>query len=148
MKRLNPDTGKPFVRGDTRADGFLFFKYNTSKIKKDGSFWERWLSPESFKREVKYSTIKTDQYYKNNPDKRKASRQKEKLTSAPLWRERNKDKRCAWQRKREADKLKRTPPWLTQEHLQQIESVYALAKQLTVETGIVHHVDHIVPLRG
>ena len=47
MKRLNPDTGKPFVRGDTRADGFLFFVY-TKRIRKDGFFQEVWYSPNSF----------------------------------------------------------------------------------------------------
>lgn len=36
-----------------------------------------------------------------------------------------------------------TPPWAD---LKAIEAVYALAIQLTKETGILHHVDHIVPL--
>ena len=48
MKRLNPNTGKPFVCGDTRADGFLFHTYRMSKpVKADGFFREMWRSPQA-----------------------------------------------------------------------------------------------------
>ena len=126
MKRLNPSTGKPFVRGDTRADGFLFVCYVKSPwlIKKDGYFTEHWSSPEKWKK----SNVNAEdrkKYRANNPDKFRS-----------------------YYAKRRAAKLQRTPPWLTKEHLQQIESVYELAKRLTDETGVMYHVDHIVPLRG
>jgi len=49
MKRLNPNTGKPFKRGDTREDGYIFHTYQ-SKIKQDGFQVESWASPESFQR--------------------------------------------------------------------------------------------------
>lgn len=42
----------------------------------------------------------------------------------------------------------RIPKWLTDEHWAQIAALYAEARRLTKETGIVHHVDHIYPLRG
>ena len=43
VKRLNPATGKPFERCETRDDGFIFIKYSTKKpIKKDGYFREEW----------------------------------------------------------------------------------------------------------
>lgn len=29
-----------------------------------------------------------------------------------------------------------------------MEAIYSKAKELTAETGITHHVDHIVPLNG
>jgi hypothetical protein len=41
-----------------------------------------------------------------------------------------------------------TPKWLTQEHFDQIKEFHKTAIQLTKETGIEHHVDHIVPLQG
>lgn len=47
-----------------------------------------------------------------------------------------------------AAKLKRTPPWLTEEHWKQIEEFYNEARRLTQVTGIPHEVDHIIPLRG
>ena len=37
MKRLNPNTGKPFKRGDTREDGFIFNSY-VHKPRKNGFY--------------------------------------------------------------------------------------------------------------
>lgn len=47
MKRLNPKTGLPFVHGDERDDGMLFRSYNTG-LRQDGTFYEKWYSPEAF----------------------------------------------------------------------------------------------------
>jgi hypothetical protein len=40
------------------------------------------------------------------------------------------------------------PRWLTVDDRIAIRRVYEEADRLTIETGILHHVDHIVPLRG
>lgn len=45
-------------------------------------------------------------------------------------------------------KRKRTPSWLTKAHKKQMRKLYAEARKLTMQTGILHHVDHIYPLRG
>ena len=50
--------------------------------------------------------------------------------------------------KRRASKLQRTPEWLTQEHHDQIAAKYEERERITQETGIEHHVDHILPLQG
>lgn len=50
--------------------------------------------------------------------------------------------------KRREDFRRRIPPWLTQEHWDQIKAFYVEAARLTTETGIPHVVDHIHPLRG
>lgn len=60
------------------------------------------------------------------------------------------DERKAVQRgaaaaKRRAGKLQRTPAWAD---LAAIQAFYAEARRLTRVTGIVHHVDHIIPLQG
>lgn len=34
IKRINPDTGKPFKRGDVREDGYSFVRYNNRVNKK------------------------------------------------------------------------------------------------------------------
>lgn len=47
--------------------------------------------------------------------------------------------------KRRAARLSRTPPWAD---LDAMRAIYALAQRLTRETGVLHHVDHIVPLQG
>lgn len=50
-------------------------------------------------------------------------------------------------KRREALEL-RTPKWLTDKQLQQINDFYKRAKKLKQATGIDYHVDHIVPLQG
>ena len=60
----------------------------------------------------------------------------------------NQDKVIANIARRHAAKLQRTPKWITSEQRKQIEHVYREAKMLEVETGIKHHVDHIIPLQG
>jgi hypothetical protein len=49
MKRLNPNTGLPFKRGDVRHDGYIFFQYRKI-ILKNGCFQEYWLKPNVFKK--------------------------------------------------------------------------------------------------
>jgi len=49
VKRKNPNTGRPFKHGDVREDGYIFFRYE-SKLREDGTFYEKWHSPAVFKR--------------------------------------------------------------------------------------------------
>jgi hypothetical protein len=64
------------------------------------------------------------------------------------YRKENKSKRNSDKSKRRSAKLQRTPKWLNQEHLKQIETTYQIAVDLTNKTGVPHHVDHIIPLLG
>ena len=50
--------------------------------------------------------------------------------------------------KRNAIKLQATPKWLTDSQLLEIEAIYIEAARLTKETGIPHHVDHVIPLQN
>lgn len=78
------------------------------------------------------------------------------------WREKNKEaakqirKRSYLKRKldgrlpsqvrlRQARKLERTPAWVDKAAF---VPVYRRAKELSEKTGVLHHVDHIVPLQG
>jgi hypothetical protein len=64
------------------------------------------------------------------------------------WSKANRHKRNAVETKRRALKLNATPKWLSKEQLQQIESVYWLARLEQELTDEQFHVDHIVPLKG
>lgn len=64
------------------------------------------------------------------------------------WKQQNPDKHNAASAKRRASKLQRTPPWLNEDHLKEMQYVYAMAKEAELMTGERHHVDHIVPLQG
>lgn len=41
-----------------------------------------------------------------------------------------------------------TPPWLTQQHRDEIAEAYRLARWLTRFFGVVYEVDHIIPISG
>jgi hypothetical protein len=68
------------------------------------------------------------------------------------WLEKNRDRarpgRQARAKLYETRKARRTPPWLTKQQIKEIAGFYAEAIRLSEVTGIKHHVDHIVPLRG
>lgn len=52
------------------------------------------------------------------------------------------------QAKYRASKLQASPNWLTSVQISEINCFYDKATNLTNETGILHHVDHIIPLQG
>jgi 5-methylcytosine-specific restriction endonuclease McrA len=68
--------------------------------------------------------------------------------TAKTWRTKHPEKKLADTRKRQVQKLNRTPKWLTKSDWIEINWAYAWARQLTKETGIKHVVDHIIPLQG
>lgn len=57
----------------------------------------------------------------------------------------NPDRYAAYAGKKRAKRLKRFVPWADRA---EIEKVYAEARRLTIETGVLHHVDHEYPLQG
>jgi hypothetical protein len=61
------------------------------------------------------------------------------------WRKENKSKIAASNAKRRAEKLRATPSWVD---LKTIEAFYVEAQRLSKQTGLKHHVDHTVPLKG
>jgi hypothetical protein len=78
------------------------------------------------------------------------------------WKKRNKDRIArqeAERRKANPEKFlmyvknrnsrlnKATPPWLTEDHYEQIRDKIRERESLNEDTGVKHHVDHIVPLK-
>jgi len=49
---------------------------------------------------------------------------------------------------RRAGKIKATPRWLSKEDREQIRRIYDVRQKVSKRTGVEHHVDHIVPLKG
>jgi hypothetical protein len=64
------------------------------------------------------------------------------------WREKHRGSKNADTAKRHADKMKRTPLWLTTEEKTRIKCYYQLAQMRNRESGQEWHVDHVVPMRG
>jgi hypothetical protein len=65
-----------------------------------------------------------------------------------LWKSKNKYKVNADTASRRARHLQATPFWLNKDDYRAITDFYRLSKFMEGSTGLVHHVDHIVPLRG
>jgi len=61
------------------------------------------------------------------------------------WAKRNRDKRNATCAKRKAAKLRATPAWAD---MNAIKRIYSRCARISEDTGIPHHIDHIVPLQN
>lgn len=109
------------------------WKQNNPEKVKDNAKKLRALNPEKCNDAVKKS------YYKHW-DKNRAR--------CIAWAKANKGLVNSYTMKRKADKLQRTPAWLTPIDFERIENEYKLAALLTKVTGSPWHVDHIIPLRG
>lgn len=64
------------------------------------------------------------------------------------WVQNNRGHVNAYNVKRHAAKIQRTPAWLTDDDLSRIKCVYQLAAMRNRESGHTWHVDHIIPLQG
>jgi hypothetical protein len=90
-----------------------------------------------------------------NPDKaklihakfREANREQRNAYKSD-WVQANRGHVNAYCVKRYAEKLKRTPAWLSEFDKLKIECLYQLAAMRTRESGYIWHVDHIIPLQG
>lgn len=110
------------------------------------------------------------QYRKDNPEKIKelakswAEQNPEKIKgyavkAAKAWNERNpdyhsnfykanKERYVAARARRRAAQESATPTWLTAIDKAMIQEMYDISEARYIQTGIKHHVDHIVPING
>jgi len=94
-------------------------------------------------------------WQKANPDKllarskayHKANREK-LLARMKAWQKANPDKNNARNAKRRGCRLQATPPWLTADHLAEIQEWYTIAQEIQWLSEEPLEVDHIIPLQG
>lgn len=125
-------------------------EYNRNWLAKNPGYYKKY-------REENYETVRLNElrYLENNPEKREETLKKHVESNREIikirnlqWMKNNPGKVNAYTAKRRSKKLLATPDWLTVEMLDEIINLYILSKQKELETGIKHHVDHIVPLQG
>jgi len=83
---------------------------------------------------------KNKEWRRANPDKQKEISRRTRVN--------NLARVYASNAKRRADRIQRTPKWLTKDDLWMIKEVYELAVLRTKMFGFEWHVDHIIPLKG
>lgn len=95
------------------------------------------------------------EYYQRNKDKQAAYyvEYREKNADAikayfKLYKVENKHKIRARGAARNAKKYQATPSWLTAEQRAAMADIFLRASNRTKETGVLHEVDHIYPIRG
>lgn len=76
---------------------------------------------------------------KNNPEVVQRMKQE--------YRKNNPEKVAAFSAEYRAKRKAACPPWLCKEDKKLITEFYKIRNQLTAETGVTHHVDHIIPLQ-
>lgn len=64
------------------------------------------------------------------------------------WNRLNKPKKAQNASKKRLAEISATPFWLTPIQKAQIQEFYEIASAKTMQTGVVHHVDHIHPIQG
>ncbi len=77
-----------------------------------------------------------------------ARNKKQRQEKMKRWAAENKDLIAKYAADRRAARNKRTPLWLTDEQHAAIIACYSAAQMASEATGVLYHVDHIVPLRG
>lgn len=99
-----------------------------------------------------YLVEKNRAYYAKNRDQVNEQKRAYRLrnlanlrAAAAAWRKANPDRIRHLNSLRRASVARATPDWAD---LGKIAAVYAEAERLTIETGVQHHVDHVVPLKG
>ena len=92
---------------------------------------------ETHKEEAKTRIKKWSQ---ENPERK---RQNDKA-----WVAANKDRAHSLKAKYRAARRQACPPWVDDEHMARIHEIYRLRREISDRTGVVHEVDHIVPLQG
>ena len=141
----------PRTRKEAREKNILY--YLTGKPCKKGHFTKRRVSNGGC---VMCDKEHTDRWREANPDKKRekdreyacAWNNANRHRRQEIWRrwaKSNPDKTNANQARRRATKKNATPFWANQE---EIKRFYATSKEFEQLTGIIHHVDHIYPLKS
>ena len=128
-----------------------YYAENRERVKSNNKKWKE-KNPDYDKKWREKNPDYNKKWVKKNPEKVKVIKRKyyvenrEKMkVNDKKWKEKNPEKVRQYIANRKAAKLQRTPPWVDHDA---IAVFYAEAARLTVETGIEHHVDHIIPLQG
>lgn len=130
-----------------KARSAAYRESNPEKAKAAVAAWYASEQGKARRREYFKTYAKGDVFKRCAAESRE--RNKEKIVErGRQWRLNNPDKNNVKGNRYRALKLKRQPSWLTPDDHWMIEEIYQLAQLRSNLTGVQHHVDHIIPLKG
>lgn len=94
------------------------------------------------------SYAKASPAFEHAQEKYRAAHKDQNSARAKRWRERNPSKHLAKSMAYAGGRLVRSPRWLTADDFWLMNEFYLTAKERSKATGVKHHVDHVIPLRG
>lgn len=109
------------------------------------------LRRNSYEKNIESERAKALSYYRNNREHCITRHAEYKLATSEQQKEYRRLTRAQIRArvvKYRAALEERTPMWLTETDFKVIEALYIEREKVQAETGIDHHVDHIIPLRG
>ena len=120
------------TRDAVHARNKIYRETNVRKVRQMHQLWRE--------KNVAHDALRKQDYRVRNSTAVKAAYKKYYTENYP--------RMLAKRNKQHADKLQRTPVWLTTDELWMIEQAYELAAMRTQLFGFAWHVDHVLPLRG
>ena len=125
-------------------------KYNAQNREKRREYNKKWRDEngERLRENVRKWTAKNKER-KSETNRKWYEENKEKVRETKRqWSRANQSKINEYSANRRATRLNATPAWLTDKHRAEMAAIYKEAVAMEKQTGILHHVDHIVPLKG
>jgi hypothetical protein len=140
---------RKYLHGDIRkSDGMVFYAYRY----RNGKYQENWRSQESYQKSLKHDVEAARIYRKVNADKvKKANRRwvennREKYNAISYkWIKNNPERAVEFAGRRRA-RERNACLMIGRDQQRIIDSMYDYSQRLTSCLGILHHVDHIIPI--
>lgn len=132
-----------------------YHRAKTAEWRAENADYVKAKRKERYAREKAANPNLNREYHARNRDKRNAQSAAYRAANPDKmkqldreYRQANPDKNAAKAAKARADRAQATPPWLTKEHIKEIQSFYSTAKALEQAFGGKYDVDHIHPIKG
>jgi len=132
------DSNGRFVKGYIQSPEFIAksaqarTKYTAEELKEHRKQWVQENKKHVYAKQKEWRDANKERVKKYNETSRKRHKARVNASNAQY----------------RAERLQRTPAWLSGNDLTQMQQMYAMAKRRSDIEGIQYHVDHIIPLKG
>jgi hypothetical protein len=142
-RRQQPDAQER--RAETSA---AHYAANRERKAETGAAWRATNRERKAATNAAWYVANKEQINASNAAWRAANKEKFAATQAAYYANNTADYAARGRVRRQHISKHAMPAWLTEQHKQQMNAVYAEARRITEETGVLHTVDHIWPLKG